>query len=218
MDLLSAFNANPHFIPKPGSSLAVAGSDYPHQHSGIAIVVGTHPCWSDDYKEAAKKYPQHDIIAVNEAVRLVKAKHLVTAHNENLQLFIDAHKEKWGCLPDHVHVSDSNTSNNDIHKHVWPASVSGGSAILAAAIAIRIGYERVILSGCPLSGGGGYPFPTHKGHIYDPRVGDIKSNHSLIKCWHNQMVQMKEDRPDIAGKIRSMSGFTKELFGGIDDN
>lgn len=218
MDLLAAFNANPNFIPRPGGTLAVYNKNYPHKHSGIAIVVGTHPCWQEDYKQAAANYPQHDIIAVNEAVRLVKAKHLITAHDDNLHLFVDAYKETWGGMPEIIHISDSRLTNNGIEKHIWPASVPGGSAILAAAIAIRIGYELVILSGCPLSGGGSYPFPTHKGHIYDPRIGHVGGNHTLIKSWHRQLQAMKEDQPGIAAKIRSMSGFTKELFGGIDDN
>lgn len=217
MDIFNAFNSTPKFIPKPNVSLNVGDSAYPYKHSGVVAVVGTHPCWAEDYLAFSNKYPQHDIIAINEAGHLVPAHHLITAHDENLQKFVDIHQEKWGYVPV-LHVTESNLTNNGLDKYIWPISAGGGSAVQAAAIAIKMGYEQAILCGCPLNGGGGYPFKTHSGNIFDPRIGSVNSSHAMIKCWHNQMKEMKTKNPEIACRISSMSGVTKEIFGGIDDN
>jgi hypothetical protein len=216
MDLLTAFNREILFIPKPDRTLDLGQPPCDLRFSGVAVVVGTHPSWKSDLDGALKKYPNADIIAVNEAVRLVKAKHLVTAHDEDLHKFVASHKQAWGDELPIIHVSDGQPTENNIPKYVWPALVAGGSAPLAAAIALNLGYELAILCGCPLDGGGGYAFETEKGGYYNPRIGEVTSKHNMVKCWHHQLRQMVAAQPEIAAKIKSMSGFTKELFGGID--
>jgi hypothetical protein len=219
MDLLRAFNSEVKFIPKPGRTFDLGDAPCPYMQQGVALIVGTHPCWKEDLEAALAIYPDADLIAVNEAVRLVKAKHLVTAHDEDLHKFVAAHKETWGNDLPMIHVSDGQVTDNGIPKYIWPALVGGGSGPLAAAIALKIGYQLAVLCGCPLNGGGGYAFDTDdKGGFLNPRVGFVSGRHNMIHCWHNQLRTMKAAEPEIANKIRSMSGFTKELFGGLDGN
>ena len=92
-----------------------------------------------------------------------------------------------------------------------------GSAPFAAAAMVMLGYDIVIFCGCPMTGGGGYAFEdTHKSTRDDPRIGFENEQHRMIKAWHRCMRLFKEQFPDMAARIRSMSGVTQEIFGGLD--
>jgi hypothetical protein len=68
---------------------------------------------------------------------------------------------------------------------------TGSSAITGALAAIRMGYEKIILIGCPLTG----KSPTGGNPYEEFRAG-----------W-----EAKKD--ELTGKVKSMSGFTRELLG-----
>jgi hypothetical protein len=73
----------------------------------------------------------------------------------------------------------------DIIEPLFPGERSGSSALLGALAALKIGYRRIILCGCPLDEKKYQPF----------QIGWI-AKEKVVK-----------------GKVFSMSGWTKELLG-----
>jgi hypothetical protein len=72
------------------------------------------------------------------------------------------------------------------------AGPSGSSAMLGVQAGLQKGYERIILCGCPLSGG------NDKGDKYE----------SFRPGWEDQ-----KNRKMVMGKVKSMSGWTAEFLG-----
>ena len=208
--MLANFGRNV-FIAPP---LKVEVSPCPAE-SGACLIVGTAPCWREDYDAAMKAYPDADVCLVNEASRFpIPAKHFATCHPEKIDHFLDPDS---GFV---IHVRDTEHAVNRQHiRH--KVTTGSSSAMFAAVVMASIGYDRVILCGCPMNGGGGYSPDigvTHDSTRDDPRVGFISPDHPLIKLWHNSIAEMREKYPEICGKVRSMSGHTKQAFGGIDDD
>lgn len=208
--MLANFGANVFIAP----ALELNVTPCPAE-SGVCLIVGTAPCWREDYTAALAAYPDADVCLINEASRLgIPAKHFATCHPEKLDYFLEPDS---GYL---IHVKDNEHGVNRPHvRH--NVTTGASSAMFAAVVMASIGYELVILCGCPMNGGGGYSPDigvTHESTRDDPRVGFIGDKHPLIRLWHNCIAEMRESYPQICGKIRSMSGHTKEAFGGINDN
>jgi len=187
----------------------------PTTERGICLIVGTAPCWREDYEAALAKFPDADVCLINEASKLgIPAKHFATCHPEKIDYFLPADS---GYL---IHVKECETPVTRNH-YRHPTTLGASSAMFAAAVMISLGYELAVLCGCPMNGGGGYApeiGETHPDSKDDPRVGFVAPTHNLIRAWHNQLAEMPTQYPQICAKIRSMSGHTKELFGGIDDH
>lgn len=193
---------------------------YPRQESGVCLIIGTAPCWIEDVADALRKYPKADLCGVNEAFKLITCKHFATCHTERLQQWIDEMATQ-GPLPS-IHMGGE-AGRSDLMPDVfhWPDSRLGGtSAIFAAAAMLGIGYDMVILCGCPMNGGGGYATEiaenTHRSTYNDPRIGAMLPNHPALRQWQATLRGMHENLPDVAARIRSMSGFSKDIFGGVE--
>lgn len=222
MGMLENFNRKKVFIPAHDRSFTPAASRprYPKKENGVCLVVGTHPCVDQDLDEAMAKHPGAKFCAVNEATAIVPAHHLATYHGAKIEQFIQKHEDAWGLdayeLPI-IHMSDIPEAVTDRPCYRWNMNYGGGSGIFAAAAMVAIGFDLVIFCGCPMDGGGGYAIQdTHKSTPDDPRLGDLDKSHSMVVAWHMAIEQLKETRPEIASKIRSMSGFTQTIFGGIE--
>lgn len=221
MNMLTRFNKNMVQIAAHNARYPAPKSSprYPKKERGVCLVVGTHPCVSIDVDAALMKYPTAKICAVNEATALLPAAHLATCHGEKAEQFLQAHDEVWDDdrypVPT-LHIRDTGEAAAvKIPAFRWDINYGGGSAIFAAGVMVDIGFDLVILCGCPIDGGGGYALKTNAGTPHDPRLGFMHGGHSMVEAWQHSIRSLKENNPDIAGKIRSMSGFTRETFGGI---
>lgn len=185
----------------------------------VILVVGTHPAWHADVTAALAAYPHADVCAVNDAGGLIRADHLATCHPDKLSGFMLRHIERW---PDaeipQLHIGGDEKPDCAWPARRWKITVGGGSAPFAASAMLQIGYEIAILCGCPLNGGDGYAIKGHGSCAIDPRIGSVDPDHYLIGHWQAALADFKEKMPDIAARIRSMSGFTRDLFGGLDGN
>lgn len=102
--------------------------------------------------------------------------------------------------------------------HIWSHSVGGApgiesawdfdpppscSGLFATLVGLALGYERVILAGCP---------ETLDGHYYDPpgQPGSYTNN-----AGHDAMWRQARDRV-FAGRVRSLSGRTRDWLGEPD--
>jgi hypothetical protein len=169
---------------------------------------------------ASSHFQGAKVCAVNEATGLVKADHIATCHAEKLERFIGLHTATWGMTGDRhapptIHIRDMDVQKTDRPHYAWRHNFGGGSAIFAAAALIAIGFETVIFCGCPMDGGGGYALRTHEATPDDQRVGYLNADSTMIQAWHLSMEALASGAPAIASRIRSMSGRTSEIFGGI---
>lgn len=203
----------------PDTSVGQALPEYPSVHGGVVFVVGTAPCWEEDVAAARKIFPNADICAVNEAVKLIKADHVATSHDGRITKFMSQNVERWGgdYVPEY-HFRSPQHRDTRPDAYSWDVTVGAGSAPFAAAVMTLIGYDLVVFCGCPMDGGGGYAAEveakTHKSTLDDPRFGFVKGDHGLVQTWKVALRNMPRLVPDLTKRWRSMSGYTKTIFGG----
>lgn len=191
--------------------------EHPKNRSGVCFVVGTHPCADDDIAAARsaieamspEKLPI-SVCAINDAAGLIYADHIATAHPEKLEQFLEGVEH-----PIEIHSrSKMKRPGARADEYVWNLNTGAGSALFGAAVMLAIGYELVVLCGCPMNGGGGYSVKKHDGSLDDPRFGELSPAHSLVQGWQEQLRRFKEENA-LAGRVRSMSGYTRKIFGGL---
>jgi len=109
-----------------------------------------------------------------------------------------AGEEKFGPLELH----GGRPRNHDWFDYWWPALQDGGgtSAMMAYKIALAMGFDEVILCGCPLQSG---PYA-------DGSAGWTDKGESNVAAYYDPWIKVSEQ---IQGIVFSMSGFTKELLG-----
>ncbi len=177
----------------------------------VCLIIGCHPCWEKDYAEAKVHYPEHKICAVNYAAELIKADYIATSHASYLYQFVNIHKRIHGTVPElYAKVLEMSELENVTYLNL---DTHGGSGVFGAAAMVHIGFDLAIMCGCPLDGSGGYAQT-----IFDENNWHVDVSHPRIRKWHQGMVEFRDTRPDLSSKMRSMSGSSKEIFGGINDN
>jgi len=158
------------------------------------IITGSHRTTLDEI-HMIPDYRKYDFMAIGlDAVHLYQwnIKYVATYHPDDIPK-IKERREKIGntdyLLICHVNeVDGKKVEGVDIVTPYEPPS--GSSALLGALTAIRMGYEKIILCGCPLIGSNGAN-QTYEGF----REGFIRKKEAL------------------KGKVKSMSGWTKEFLG-----
>lgn len=162
------------------------------------IAIGGASCAWDDYEQAKELCPDADIGAVNEAARDFPGR---------LSLFVTLHAEKLGAWQRQRECKGLNTDytacSNKGHfdaridfvtNEVW----SGSSGLfLCQVAAIKFRYTRIICCGIPID---------ERPHYFDKKEWSGVSRYR--RGWIEAMQQ-----PELKGKVRSMSGWTRELTG-----
>ena len=167
---------------------------------GNAIITGSSCRLFCDYERAKMVFDKFDIIAVNfSGICFKNVVHLVSLHADRIPAFVKAASIDNGR---HVH---THTIIGNLHipevENAWDDEITntgGSSALFACRVGIRLGYDRILLCGVPLT--------SHR-RFYDPyetksEVGD----RATILAW-----QMAKE--EFGDKIKSMSGRTRELLG-----
>lgn len=163
------------------------------------IIIGSAPCVHDDLcsficpisvNDMGLLNIEFDFMAIGlDAVDkyLWSLKYVATNHQEDIPAIRQRRLEAHGNL-DYQLISFNPGPGVDIVQPLGP--VSGSSAILGALAGITLGYTKIVLCGCPLTGN------APEGNPYEPfRPG-----------WIAQYLAVK-------GKVKSMSGWTQELLG-----
>lgn len=171
---------------------------YPYRHSGPCIVAGFAECLHEDLAKAKSIVGEVPVIAVNGAASAVKALILFSQHPERFSEYRWIEKQKHFGADFTVHArGDGSLPWVD---YWWPTKGGGGSAWHARKVAALIGFDTVVLCGCPLDPG--------------PYVG----GHSIGGFMHRQDVvddlfdYVKNDKEWHKGAY-SMSGRTRDLLG-----
>jgi len=181
--------------------------------SGRLIICGSGRClWDDLHACTFTPTPTIDTMAIKQAGMHLpfRPTHWAGAHGERFQFMVplryegyyfrgmdngqrQVHTQKLGVI---IH-SDKQWPLVD---HVWSVPrLIGTSALFGVRVAIALGYEDILLCGVPLDNTGRYyDAPWNKG---------VDLNMAGMGEW-------EEFLPVLKGRVRSMSGRTRDLLGG----
>jgi hypothetical protein len=173
-----------------------------------AIVMGIAPCLEEDLA-AISNHELYDFFAIgldcSDRV-LFDIQHVCTYHPEEFPDFIKRRKAAGGNLNfrTHSHMVGKEPRTGltcFTPDEIWPlvdrSPYSGSSSYLGAQVAVGLGYSKIILAGCPMSG---------------PNLirSTAQSYDSFQQGWLRHYEKLE-------GKVRSMSGWSKELLGYPDE-
>ena len=190
------------------------GKEYTVDHSGQdAIVCGSAPCLPEEYKRASFHMPDAKVFVVNEASWGIWGDFLVSYHAEKFDVFkeksvnpnIPTLTGKGYRSPEEDRQVDYRFSNIRI------GATSVGDALQIAA---QMGFGRIVLVGAPMNGCDGYYNKTTTSEGYfSPRFGSKNQGESQqVRLNKAKLASIAPDFP----MVRSMSGFTQEVFGAPD--
>lgn len=156
------------------------------------FVIGNAFCMEDDLARATEIYGDADKVAVNGASREVQASMLVSQHPSN---FVNA---RWVHFQRKFHEDFTTHATSEPADVVWSLPHKGGSAWLARRIAGLLGYDPVVLVGCPMV----------PGNYANHRPGLLMTKQKVVDELFEQIVR----DTDWHGGCVSMSGRTRELL------
>lgn len=180
----------------------VSTPSYSFAHSGPVLVCGNAACLFDDVSRARSVVGDVPVIAINGAAKVIKADALYSKHPERFITFrwLDGQQFHFNTTPT-IH-ADTRAKEKPACVDYWWEGIwgGGGSAWDARKLAHYLGFDLVVLCGCPLvpgpytNGGGIGGYMTDKNVVQDLRDGLEKDSK-----WHTGAY--------------SMSGWTRELLG-----
>lgn len=158
---------------------------------------GAEGVW-EEYKEAISLCPDADVGAVNDSGCDYSGRLSIwaTLHPEKFHRWQEARSRK-GFNTDYV--ACSNKRLDGVRIDFATNSVWGGSSglFLCQLAAIKFRYSKIIVCGMPIS---------EQPHYFDNQAWNGVSRYR--RGWREAIQQ-----PELNGKIRSMSGWTKEVLG-----
>jgi hypothetical protein len=185
------------------------------------IVVGSAPCLHDDLARALELRPFASVMLVNGACSAVEhAEHVLAGHTDKAELFQAARLQAFPKAPAWRLHATTDQKNIAVHKSTYPSvtdwhwkdmctgATSAGKAI---RIGFKLGFDEVILCGCPMDGSGYAPQEAKMRHD-GRRVGDGSvQEHRVIQGYKRNFKELAAS--EWFGKVFSMSGFTKQCLG-----
>ena len=162
----------------------------------IMMITGSAPCVLEDIDGFFSAFGlPHScccfmIIGLSASgMHAIYSRYMATYHPNQIPE-IKKRRESIGGNTDYTVISHLTSPGVDIIEPLLPGDRSGSSSLLGALAAIKLGYDRIVLCGCPLEG------KNNNGSPYDSfRVG-----------WENKKKYLND-------RVRSMSGWTRELLG-----
>ncbi len=152
------------------------------------ILIGRALGWEEDVKSILELIKNPDVMIIGKSC-LYKENidYFATYHYQDIKLYKDE-RRKAGYNTDYKVISHEFKKGVDIIEKFLPPS--GSSALLGALAAMNLGYERIILCGCPLQG------KNDQGYQYS----------NFWKGWiaHKGVY---------GNTVRSVSGWTKQYLG-----
>lgn len=182
--------------------------------SGTALVCGSSPRLYEELNTALEARSDAHVFALNDAASAVAADYLVSLHHAKMARFRD------NSLNEHI-ITLSGASEDalsDVDYWFTDCNSGGTSAGCAIRIARKMGFEEIILCGCPMRGDDGYfdkPFRKPVKIIEPVRFGHAGRKSAIVKRHQGELVREAE-RYGLHPYVRSMSGFTAEIFGKPD--
>lgn len=157
------------------------------------LILGSAPCLDEDLSKIPAP-GTWDVMAIGlDAVDrcALPLAYIATNHPEDIEP-IRRRRAAFGGNQDYRLISYRPGPGVDIVQPLGP--VSGSSAILGAIAGLTLGYEKIVLCGCPLTGN------APEGNPYE----------AFRPGW-----EVEADR--VRGRVTSMSGWTREFLGGPEE-
>lgn len=157
------------------------------------LILGSAPCLAEDLSRVPAQ-GRYDVMAIGlDAVDrcALPLKYIATNHVEDIEP-IRRRRAAFGGNLDYRLVCYRQAPGVDIVQPLGP--VSGSSAILGAVAGITMGYRKIVLCGCPLTGN------APEGNPYE----------AFRPGWEAEAGRVK-------GRVFSMSGWTREFLGGPEE-
>lgn len=192
------------------------------------LVVGSAPCLHEDIAKAKAIYPDAHVMLVNGAcVAVEDAEHVLSGHREKAEHFAAARRTVFpDAKPWRLHV---NGHKLDTHRKAetpsvtdfWDKSMSTGATSIGKGVRIgfAMGYHPIVICGAPMDGSGYFPGESVAGVQIKHdcrRVGDAaQQNHRTIVGYRDKFARLA--KTEFAGRVFSMSGFTRECLGSPTD-
>lgn len=168
-----------------------------------ALVLGGAECVWQDAERALAMFTPDGVIAVNDMIAAWpnKITHACTLHGEKLLDWQQARKAaKFNADYQTIYFERMKGKPAPKIDHVieyrWPHLDSGSSGLYAVKALLDLGFDRIVLAGVPMTQGGG--------HFLRQEPWD--AHNRFRGAWVGAI-------PHIAGKVKSMSGWTQEILG-----
>jgi len=168
-----------------------------------ALVLGGAESVFTDAERAFSMFTPDGVVAVNDMIALWpnKLTHACTLHGEKLLEWQTARKAaKRNADYETVYFERPRGKGGPkidvIVSDRWPHLDSGSSGLYAVKVMLDLGFDRIVLAGVPMTQGGGHFVRHEPWDAHDRFRG----------AWVGAI-------PHIAGRVRSMSGWTQEILG-----
>ena len=178
--------------------------------SGRLIVCGSGRCLWDDLKKVWN--PESQVMAIKQSGLYLpfRFQHWAGAHGERFQYMVPMRREGYYFrgIKDGVRGVHAQKLGAKIHSdkqwplvdYVWPCQLVGTSALFGVRVGLMMGFDEIVLCGVPLD---------NTGRFYEaPWDAGIDLNVVDMREWEKFL-------PIMQGRVRSMSGRTRELLGGV---
>ena len=189
----------------------------------VLLAAGSAPCLFADLEAARALYPGAEIMLINGACQLVEdAEHVLSGHTDKAEFFARAREKAFPlAMPWRLHATwmIRHPVPRDLYPSVtdwWGPEHSSGatSAGKAALIGLTMGFDRVVLCGCPMDGSGyvqneseGIPQLKACQRVGDPK----KQEAATIRRYKKRLAELAQTT--FKGKVFSMSGYSRECLG-----
>jgi hypothetical protein len=206
--LLSGYGGFAFPLPKiagtyKGKHLVVCGDAH-----GVWTDLEAFGCRSDEPPRGKVRKDGWDFLVVNKLVETFPGniEHCYSNEPKLLHKFIDARRSEYTREfnpPANTH------SCNEGAKWRWPWGGHGTSGLGAVLVGLGLGYEQIVLCGLPLDNGphNGEPHWRRTGFASSEACGPRGNVNGMNSHW-KRAIELGFD-----GKVRSMSGRTKEWLG-----
>lgn len=185
------------------------------------LVVGSAPCALEDHAKAKAAYPDSETILVNGACTMIEhAEHMLSGHTLKAEEFARERKRIFPNTPIRIHANWTMPgrppardfpSVTDWHPH--SISTRASSAGKAARLGLMLGFEPIILCGCPMDGSG-YSF--EEAQVSQDksclRIGDpARQEFRAVNSYREHLSALAQT--EFKGKVFSMGGYTQQQLG-----
>jgi len=185
--------------------------EWTERRGGTLLIAGSAACVFDDLTSAKALRPLAPVLVINGAGQLIEnAQHLLCGHGEKAPFFIEARNRRFpNAPPVFIHASRRGGTDPKGVTHIWEnVSTGGTSAWKAVRIGKGMGFDELILCGCPLDDSG-YASGESNGIPHAcARIGLGEG-----RMYDNYRATFKK-RAKLEGQgVYSMSGYSRELLG-----
>lgn len=163
----------------------------------LILIAGGRTVWSDFQRFTGNNWSSEwDVMAVND-VGMFYDRHLehwFSCHGEQLPM--------WSAVREFHHTAAKHRhSCKDRHHSCvpWPVPVTGTSTLAGVYVGLALGYDRIVLCGAPLD---------DSGHFFAP----LSEKTHFAKSARHDVWERARDTI-FGGKVKSMSGYSREMLG-----